>query len=190
MNSKYNDTIIDKICSDVYKKLKVKVETYSFLERGSDERQFSSPGVDLPMVSMMRSKYNTYKEYHTSKDNFDFVSANGLKKSFEIHKHVINKLLKIDEKKIYLGRIKTLKKEKSNPISIKICEPNLGKRGLYHLMGTPDNQTLEKRVANILDFLQYSDGSNGLKEISKLINLNFDKTKKLYFFLKKKNLVK
>ena len=190
LKSKYNDTTIDKICIDAYKKLRIKVEAYSFLERGSDERQFSSPGVDLPMISMMRSKYNTYKEYHTSKDNFDFVSADGLNKSFEIHKYVINKLLKINENKIDFGKIKTLKRNKSNPISVKICEPNLGKRGLYHLMATPDNQTLEKRVANILDFLQYSDGSNGLKEISKLINLNLDKTRKLYFFLRKKKLVK
>ena len=102
LTTKYNDTIIDKLCSDAYKKLGFKVKKYSFLERGSDERQFSSPGVDLPMISMMRSKYNTYKEYHTSKDNFDFMNAEGLKKSFKIHKYVLNKLLKMNEKKIIL----------------------------------------------------------------------------------------
>ena len=171
LTTKYNDTIIDKLCSDAYKKLGFKVKKYSFLERGSDERQFSSPGVDLPMISMMRSKYNTYKEYHTSKDNFDFMNAEGLKKSFKIHKYVLNKLLKMNEKKIYLGKIKSYVPKKNNPISIKTCEPNLGKRGLYHLVGTPTNQTLETSVANILDFLQYSDGSNQIKQIGKYINL-------------------
>ena len=190
LTTKYNDTIIDKLCSDAYKKLGFKVKKYSFLERGSDERQFSSPGVDLPMISMMRSKYNTYKEYHTSKDNFDFMNAEGLKKSFKIHKYVLNKLLKMNEKKIYLGKIKSYVPKKNNPISIKTCEPNLGKRGLYHLVGTPTNQTLETSVANILDFLQYSDGSNQIKQIGKYINLNFKKTNELYHFLKKKNLVK
>jgi aminopeptidase-like protein len=190
LTTKYNDTIIDKLCSDAYKKLGFKVKKYSFLERGSDERQFSSPGVDLPMISMMRSKYNTYKEYHTSKDNFDFMNAEGLKKSFKIHKYVLNKLLKMNEKKIYLGKIKSYVPKKNNPISIKTCEPNLGKRGLYHLVGTPTNQTLETSVANILDFLQYSDGSNQIKQIGKYINLNFKKTNELYYFLKKKNLVK
>ncbi len=190
LTSKYNDTIVDKLCNEAYKKMGFKVKKYSFLERGSDERQFSSPGVDLPMISMMRSKYNTYKEYHTSRDNFDFVSAEGLKKSFKIHKYVLNKLIKMNEKKIYLGKIKNYVPKKKNPISLKTCEPNLGKRGLYHLLGTPSNQTLESSEANILDFLQYSDGSNQIKQISKYINLSLKKTNKLYYFLKKKNLVK
>jgi Uncharacterized protein conserved in bacteria with an aminopeptidase-like domain len=106
LTTKYNDTSIDKLCSDAYKKMGFKVKKYSFLERGSDERQFSSPGVDLPMISMMRSKYNTYKEYHTSKDNFDFVSVEGLKKSFKIHKYVLEKIIKMKDKKIFLGKIK------------------------------------------------------------------------------------
>jgi len=190
LTSKYNDTSIDKICIEAYKKMNLKVKRYSFLERGSDERQFSSPGIDLPMISMMRSKYNTYKEYHTSKDNFDFVSAKGLKKSFDIHKYVLNKLIKMNEKKIVLGKIKNYQRKINNPIATKICEPNLGKRGLYHLVGTPSNQTIERRIANILDFLQYADGSNDIKQISKLIKLNFNESKKLYFFLKKKNLIK
>jgi aminopeptidase-like protein len=190
LTSKYNDSYIDKLCIDAYKKMEFKVKKYSFLERGSDERQFSSPGVNLPMVSMMRSKYNTYKEYHTSKDNFDFVTASGLKKSYKIHKFVLNQLIKMNENKINLGRIKNFQINKKNPISTKICEPNLGKRGLYHFIGTLSNQTLKKKVASYLDFLQYADGSNDLKKISNLINNSQNETKKIYLFLKKKKLVK
>ncbi len=170
--------------------MKFKVKKYSFLHRGSDERQFSSPGVDLPVISMMRSKYNTYKEYHTSKDDFNFVSAEGLSKSFKIHKYVLNRILKMKDEKINFGRIKNYKVNKNYPVSTKICEPNLGKRGLYQLVGTPDNQTLEKKVANILDFLQYADGSNNLKQISNLINTSYQQAKNIYLLLKNKNLVK
>ncbi len=190
LTSKYNDTSVDRLCNEAYKKMKFKVKKYSFLHRGSDERQFSSPGVDLPVISMMRSKYNTYKEYHTSKDDFNFVSAEGLSKSFKIHKYVLNRILKMKDEKINFGRIKNYKVNKNYPVSTKICEPNLGKRGLYQLVGTPDNQTLEKKVANILDFLQYADGSNNLKQISNLINTSYQQAKNIYLLLKNKNLVK
>ena len=164
----------------------IKVKKYSFLERGSDERQFSSPGIDLPMISMMRSKYGTYKEYHTSKDNFNLVTANGLLQSFKIHKYVLNKLMKIDENKIYLGRIKNYQIDKNNPISVLKCEPNMGKRSLYHLLGT---RSIKKSTKDLMNFLQYSDGANNLKQISKLIKIDYKKTKDIYLFLKSKKLV-
>ncbi len=187
LNSKYKDTYLDKLCLDTYKLMGLKVKEYSFLERGSDERQFSSPGVDLPMISMMRSKYGTYKEYHTSKDNFNLVNANGLLKSFKIHIKVLNKLIKINESKIYLGRIKNYRINRNNPISLLTCEPNMGKRGLYHLLGT---RSIKKGTKDLMNFLQYSDGANTLKQISSLIKINFKDTKAIYLFLKRKKLVK
>ena len=187
LTTKYKDTYLDKLCLNTYKIMGLKVKKYSFLERGSDERQFSSPGIDLPMISMMRSKYGTYKEYHTSKDNFNLVTANGLLQSFKIHKHVLNKLIKINEKKIYLGRINNYQIDKSNPISILKCEPNMGKRGLYHLLGT---RSIKKSTKDLMNFLQYSDGANTLKQISNLIKIDLKKTKTIYLFLKNKKLVK
>ena len=187
MTTKYNDTYLDKLCLDTYKMMGLKVKKYSFLERGSDERQFSSPGIDLPMISMMRSKYTAYKEYHTSKDNFNLVTANGLLQSFKIHKYVLNKLMKIDENKIYLGRIKNYQIDKNNPISILKCEPNMGKKGLYHLLGT---RGIKKTTKDLMNFIQYSDGANTLKQISNLIKINLKETKAIYLFLKNEKLVK
>ncbi len=187
LTTKYNDTYVDKLCLDTYKLMGLKVRKYSFLDRGSDERQFSSPGIDLPMISMMRSKYGTYKEYHTSKDNFDVVNSKGLTMSFQIHKYVLNNLIKTDEKKIYLGKIKNYKKKKNNPISLIKCEPNMGKRGLYHLLG---ERKIKKSTKDLMNFLQYSDGSNSIKQISNLIKINLKSTRAIYLLLKHKKLIK
>ena len=187
LSTKYNDTYLDKLCIHTYKLMGLKVKKYSFLTRGSDERQFSSPGIDLPMVSMMRSKYGTYKEYHTSKDDFNLVNVKGLTQSFKIHKHVLNRIIKIDENKIYLGRIKNYQINKNNPISTIKCEPNMGKRGLYHLIGT---RSIKKNTKDMMNFLQYADGGNTIKQISNLIKIDFKNTKAIYLFLKSKKLVK
>ena len=57
MFSKFQNSPSDKSLIEAFNKLKIKYKEYSFLERGSDERQFSSPGVDLPITSIFRSKY-------------------------------------------------------------------------------------------------------------------------------------
>ena len=74
----YGDSVSDKSLIEAYKKLKIKFKLYSFLERGSDERQYNSQGIDLPIASIFRTKYGEYPEYHTSLDNFDLVTKNGI----------------------------------------------------------------------------------------------------------------
>ena len=71
MFSKYENTPSDTAIIETFKKLKIKFKKYSFLDRGSDERQYNSPGIDLPIASIFRTKYGEYPEYHTSLDNFN-----------------------------------------------------------------------------------------------------------------------
>ena len=74
------NTLSDKIVKEVFQRKKYKYKKYSWLDRGSDERQFCSPGVDLPIVTITRSKFGTYKEYHTSLDDMNFIRQKYLKK--------------------------------------------------------------------------------------------------------------
>ncbi len=170
MFSKYESSPSDESLVEAYKKLKVKYKTYSFLKRGSDERQFNSPGVDLSISSIFRSKYGEYPEYHTSLDNFNVVTFKGIKGGFEVAKTAINILLKkiIPENKI-------------------LCEPQMSKRGMYPTISRNKQDITTKTYMN---FLQYADGKNSLKKISKLINISEDMAVKVYSRLKKEKLLK
>ena len=170
MPTKYGNSISDVAAKKAFNKLNIKYKKYSFLERGSDERQFNSPGVDLPIASITRSIYGKYPEYHTSLDNFNLVTKKGLNGGFKIVKEAI----KIIMKDII-------------PMSKNICEPKLQKTNLIKSLSTnvydPDSN-------RILDFLQYADGKNNILDISKYIKLSFNNTYDIYKLLVKKNLLK
>ena len=169
MLSKYENSPSDKALLEAYKKLKIKFKLYSFLKRGSDERQYNSPGIDLPITSIFRSKYGEYPEYHTSLDDFNLVTIKGVKGGFKVAKKAIEILLNniIPKNKI-------------------LCEPQMGKRGLYPNLSTKSGSKKSKIYMN---FLQYADGKNDLKFIAKKIKINLRSAKKKYFFLKKNNLI-
>ena len=170
MFSKYQNSPSDEAIIDAYKFFKIKdYKIYSFLKRGSDERQYNSPGIDLKISSIFRTKYNEYPEYHTSLDNFDLVTLKGCLGGFNIAKKSIEILL-----------------ERIYPISKIICEPQLGKRGMYPTLSQKNTYEYANRI---LDFLIYADGNNSLEKISKLINLKLSKTKKIYRTLTEKNLI-
>lgn len=161
MFSKYNNTPSDEALIKAYKNLKIKkFKVYSFLERGSDERQYNSPGIDLPIASIFRTKYGKYPEYHTSLDNFDLVTLKGVIGGFNIAKEAIKIILK----NVY-------------PKANILCEPQMGKRGLYPNLSTKQKKTSSKAF---LSFIQYSDGKNSISKISKLIKLDLKTTKKIY----------
>jgi aminopeptidase-like protein len=115
---------------------------YSFLDRGSDERQYCSPLVDLPVASVMRSKYGCYDAYHTSLDNLEFISAEGLARSFDLH---VEMLTALEQNQTYRN--------------VFPCEPQLGKRGLYPSVSTKDTHA---EVALMKNIIAYSDGRNDL----------------------------
>ena len=173
MFSKYANTPSDRAIVEAYKKLKIKFKKYSFLKRGSDERQYNSPGIELPIASIFRTKYDEYPEYHTSLDNFSLVTRNGIQGGYQVAKTAISIL---DKKIIPKNTIQ--------------CEPQLGKRGLYTSLSTKDTSGSKRRLSkSLLNFLQYADGKNDLKQISKFINLDFKKVLKINNLLKKKKLI-
>ena len=92
MLTKYEDTPSDYALIEAFKKLKLKFKKYSFLKRGSDERQYCAQGVELPVCGFSRTKYGEFKEYHTSDDNFSLVTKKGIAQSFKIIKKAIETL--------------------------------------------------------------------------------------------------
>ncbi len=143
------DTISDKMALHVLENVCSNFVKYSFLDRGSDERQYCSPGVDLPVASIMRTKYGKYKEYHTSLDNLDFISSEGLYGSYE----VLTLCLECIE-------------GNSTYQATNLCEPQLGKRGLYPTLSTLES---DKNVDRMMNLLAYSNGEDTLLEVAEKI---------------------
>lgn len=145
--SRHGNTPIDRIARRVISQTPKPV-FYSYLDRGSDERQYCAPGVDLPLISLMRTKYGEYPQYHTSLDNLEFVTPIGLQGGFELVRDCIAEF----EASTYLQT------------SIK-GEPQLGKRGLYHTMHA---RTVADEVLLRTHILAYADGAHSVTDIAEL----------------------
>lgn len=155
--SRNGNTLADRVALNILKSSHPEFISYSYLERGSDERQYCSPGIDLPVASIMRSKFGEYPEYHTSLDNMELVTAKGLQGSFEIYKECIELI------------------EKNSKYKIKCFgEPQLGKRGLYPTLSTKESG---KIVRDMMNFIAFADGERDLVEISNIIQVT---AKELY----------
>jgi len=131
-----------------------------FFPYGYDERQYCSPGFNLPVGCLMRSPHGSFPEYHTSADNLDFVRPEYLEDSLGIYRQVIEVL---EGNGTYINL---------NPK----CEPQLGRRGLYSPVGANPDQKLDQMA--LLWVLNLSDGCHSLLEICEAANLPFREIKR------------
>tara|TARA_B100001057_G_C22856343_1_gene952828 strand:+ start:71 stop:1357 length:1287 start_codon:yes stop_codon:yes gene_type:complete len=153
-------------------KYKKNFKIYDYLERGSDERQFCSPGVNLPFCGFSRSKYYEYPEYHTSDDNLKIISQKNLEDSLDVVKDIVN----VFEKKLY-------------PRAKFICEPKMDKRNLYDPL-SKDKNYLKKSLRNRMDFLSYADGEHTFFDIVNRCNFSLQEGHKIYDLLKYNKLIR
>ena len=141
-------TLSDRILKHVLKHTCENYIKYEWKDRGSDERQYCAPGIDLPIASFMRSKYGEFPEYHTSLDNFQLVTDKGLSESYDLMKRLI---MGIENNFFPIYRI--------------LGEPMLSRRGLYPTLSTKDRN---HDIDIMMNILTWSDGSHDLIDIADL----------------------
>ena len=153
IESRNADTLADKVLKNVLNfHTGDNYSVYSFLKRGSDERQYNAPGIELPVVCYCRSKFGEYPEYHTSADDMSLVSPDGFQGSYDVMTQVIDAL----EYNAYY-KVKVL------------GEPQLGKRGLYPTISQKGSYDA---VTAMMDFIAYADGKHDLIDISSIIKVS------------------
>ncbi len=152
--SRLGRTLADRISLQVLRD-QGQFHEYSFLDRGSDERQWCSPGADLPVCSVMRSKYGEYPEYHTSLDDLEnVVTPAGLQGGLDVMKACI-----------------TLLEANAKYRTILPGEPQMGRRGLYpptSIKGGAGD------VRNMLNVIAYCDGAHDIIELCERTGMPWD----------------
>ena len=150
--SRNGKTISDLIAKHVLKWIDQNFVEYSWLNRGSDERQYCAPGIDLPIASILRTKYGAYPEYHTSLDNLEnVVTPKGLEGGYWAIRKAIEA---IERNKNYKTTV--------------LCEPQMGKRGLYPTLSIRNEN---KKVIQMMNFISFCDGKSSLLEIADKLNM-------------------
>lgn len=148
--SRAEDTLADRAAVHSLSHMHPDFVRYTYLERGSDERQYCAPGVDLPVASVMRSKYGVFPEYHTSLDDLELVTPSGLQGAYEVLQKCVE-AIEMDER--YKVTV--------------FGEPQLGKRGLYPNLSTKESGI---QVRTMMNLIAYCDGNRSLLEIAEKIH--------------------
>lgn len=147
---------IDRVVKHVLKHHAGTYRVVPFSPYGYDERQYCSPGFDLPVGSLTRSCHGSYPQYHTSADNLEFVGSSNLAESLSVYLEVVYML---ENNRRYLNLVPK-------------CEPQLGRRGLYRSLGGMERREgVEQALRWVLNF---SDGEHTLVEIAEKSMLPFD----------------
>ena len=155
LNSRYGNTFADKISEFNYKYNHYNYKKFSYLKRGSDERQYCAPLFNLPFCTLMRTRFGDFKEYHTSFDNLNFISSKALENSYQMFLKLISLL---EKNKTFISKVKG--------------EPFLHKYNLKSEI-SGFNKPLKSETKTILDLIAYCDGKNDLIDISKIIKKDF-----------------
>ena len=153
--SRQGDSLFDRIASYYIQQEKGTLIDF-FPSGGSDERQYCSPGINLPFCSITRTMYEQYKEYHTSKDNKAFISFESILGSADLLERIIDTL---ENDEIFINLMP-------------YCEVQLGKRGLYPTLSAVGNKSDELKA--MMWLLNYSDGKHSLFDIIQKSNINLD----------------
>ena len=153
--SRRGDAEIDHVMAQVLKQAGEPYKLIDFFPYGYDERQYCSPGFNLPVGCLMRTPHGEYPEYHTSADSLDFIKPQSLLGSLRHCLAVINVL---EHNHRYMNQ---------NPK----CEPQLGKRGLYRAVA--GHQATQSRELVLLWVLNLSDGMHSLVDIAERANVPF-----------------
>ncbi len=151
---------VDKAIRIAFKEASIDPLRYPFVPDGSDERQYSSPGFRIPVASITKDKYYEYPQYHTSRDNLDFVSGAQIAESLSVYRHVLKIL---DGNGTY---------KSTSPF----CEPQLGKRGLYPNVGGGINQLGTGPLPNVdsmMWVLFLADGEHDLISMAERSGIEF-----------------
>ena len=153
--TKYQNTYTDKISLHIIKHIHKKFITYPWEERASDERQYGSPGIEMPIVTLCRTKPGNYKEYHTSLDKLGtVVTPRGLYGGFNL----AAKCLQAIEKNFY-------------PIAKIKGEPFLSKRKLYPEINDKVGSNIDKLSRLLINMLSWCDGKNDLIDIAERLGV-------------------
>ena len=170
--SRRGNAEIDRAMIHVLKHSGDEHEVIDFFPYGYDERQYCSPGFDLPVGCLMRSRHGRYDEYHTSADNLGFVDPRYLADSLD---KCLSALYILENNATLINQ---------NPH----CEPQLGRRGLYRAVGGhADGASHELTVLWVLNL---SDGQHSLLDIADRSGLGFELVKTAADTLEERGLLK
>ena len=154
--SRRGDALIDRAVPQALRDAGEGYQTIEFSPYGYDERQFCSPGFNLPVGCLMRTPHGCFAEYHTSADNLEFVRPEYVAGSYARCREIIEIL---DDNRTFINL---------NPK----CEPQLGKRGLYGSIGGASGS--RSRELALLWVLNGSGGEATLLDIAERSGLPFN----------------